>query len=351
MGDDEDFDLGDDLDLGDDSGDDFAGELDDMMGDDELGDDSDSGGDGDSELDSFFEDLSSIEEMDSGDDSDADMGGEAVLSAPVAAAVAAAPVEPAQEKSSPKGKKSKKKLVIIIIAILGVLLAAAVAYRYFFMQSDEAFPVEVEPAQEMMMVPKNTLILEEQQQRVIPRVRPALPVPLAPPPVLVAPPPPPKVTKYLIQIATCSFEKCVDDYLNEIRKAGEPTYQKESGDRYDFIELISSQVYHYREASDIVQTLNKENKQAGSASVVNQANGYRITMGTFTALNRAKSVKFHLEKLFPQNILVFNLEHVQRSYETTKIFAGPYDNRVEAKSILNSLKKKRLFRGAYLVRY
>ncbi len=350
MGDDEDFDLGDDLDLGDDSGDDFAGELDDMMGDDELGDDSDSGGDGDSELDSFFEDLSSIEEMDSGDDSDANMGGAEISSTPIAAPVAAAPVEQVQEKSSPTGKKSKKKLVIIIIVILGLLLIAAGAYWYFFMQSDDAFPVEVEPVQEMMMVPKNTLILED-QQRVVPRVRPALPINVAPPPVVVAPPPPPKVTRYLIQIATCSFEKCIDDYLNEIRKVGEPTYQKESGDRYDFIELISSQVYHYREANDIVQTLNKENKQAGSASVVNQTNGYRITMGTFTALNRAKSVKFHLEKLFPQNILVFNLEHVQRSYETTKIFAGPYDNRVEAKNVLNSLKKKRLFRGAYLVRY
>ncbi|PCI30698.1 MAG: hypothetical protein COB67_00670 [SAR324 cluster bacterium] len=342
MGDDEDFDLGDDFGLGDDSGDDFAGELDDMMGDDELGGDMDLGSDeSDSELDSFFEDLSSIEEMDANEEPEESTAAE---SAPAEAPAPAA----AAEEAKPTEKKSKKKLIAIILAAVVTLLGAAGGYWYFFLNEEDPMKQQEEFLQEEMAVPENILQLEElpqETQRRVPVRQLPLPVAVIPRPVVVAP------SKYLIQIATCSFAKCKEDYLQLIREQGEPAYQKDSGDKYDFIEVISRQVYHYREANDIMKTINRENKQAGIASILSQSNGYRVTMGTFTALDRAKKVKFHLEKLFPQKILVFNMEHVRKSYETTKIYAGPYNGRGEAKKVLMELRQSKPFRGAFLVKF
>ena len=105
-------------------------------------------------------------------------------------------------------------------------------------------------------------------------------------------------------------------------------------EKYDFIELISKDVYNYRDASELAHEINVKNKMAGKASVKSQSNGYRITMGSFPALDRAKKVKFNIEAIFPGKNVTFNMEHVRKDYTTTKIFAGPYNSKSATKEVL-----------------
>jgi len=99
------------------------------------------------------------------------------------------------------------------------------------------------------------------------------------------------------------------------------------------------------------KAINKINKQAGEASVVSQSNGYRVTLGTFPALDRAKDLKFNLEKELQKEKVRFNLEHVRKDYEAIKVFAGPYDTKEEAKKVLFDLRRDPSYQGAFLVRF
>lgn len=348
MADEEDLDLeDDDLDLG---GDDFAGELDDMMGDEELGGDSadegggggDEGGGGDdSELDSFFEDLSSIEDMDEG------------VPEPSAAPAAAEaeeekPAEPAKPKKAVAKTKEKKggKLKIILPIIL-VLLGLGGAGAWFLLRGPEEIPLE-----EDLIVDKPMEQIEFEKPPVIEkiRVKPVIKVEPPPPPPPSPKPAPPR-KKYLVQVATCTYAVCKEDFINSLRREGEPVFRRSSEEKYDFIELISSEVYSFREANRLVDEINRKNTMAGNASIKSQSNGYRVSMGSFTALDRAKQVKFHIEQIFSNNEISFNMEHVRRDYSTTKIFAGPYESRSVAKKVLQELRTKDKYKGAFLVLY
>jgi len=342
---DDDLDLGDDdLDLGDDSGDDdggddFAGELDDMMGDDELGGDDDAGGD-DSELDSFFEDLSSIEDMDEGPSDDSDDSDDI---APPTMEAADEPEEKPQpatvKKERPEGKGSKLKLIVPLIILL--LLGGGGGYYYMFMKDT---PMSQEEMVTEVPTPKEVPIRVER----LPEKKVELAPQLPPPPPPAAKPKPPQ-RQYLIQVATCSYDACKENYINSLRQDGEPVFQKTSSQKYDFIELISRQIFSYQEGDSIVKELNRKNKMAGNATLINQSNGYRISMGVFPALDRAKEIKFHVEKLIPKQQVLFNLEHVRKNYSTIKIFAGPYDSRIEAKKVLAELRKKSKYKGSFLL--
>lgn len=332
---------GDDLDLDDSGDDDFAGELDGMMGDDELGgeSDSDSGGEGDSELDSFFEDLSSIEDMD-------DSGPELEEAVEVKEADAPKKEEKkpkkaaAKKEKSERGKSGKLKFIIPIL----VLLIAGGGGAYWFMSQSEGEQPEIieqveleveslikEPIKVMKPNPVEKIIVQ-------PDVQPERPVKRK----LFS-------RKYLIQVANCSYENCKEEYIRALREDGEPVFQKSSGEKYDFIELLSRQVYSYDKANRIINDINRKNKMAGNASVYNQPNGYRISMGTFTALDRAKNIKFHVEKMFPKKSLSFSLEHKRRNYITTKVFAGPYETRTEAKKVLRTLRVQKRYHGSFLI--
>lgn len=343
----DDLDFGDDdLELDDDSGgDDFAGELDDMMGDDELGGDSGGGSDSDSELDSFFEDLSSIEDMDDsgGDEGDAD---EADFSPPD---------EEEDEKPAPAKKEKAKepkvkgeggsKLKFIIPLIILLLGGGGFGAYWFLFRTPEVVapePVVKEAPQPKIMMPEEQPIKVEKQPE-----QPTLPEPDIPPP---PPKPAPPKHSYLIQVAKCSYDACKEDFISALRQEGEPVYQKTDGEKYDFIELVSRQVYGRETAQSLINTINRQNKMAGNASLKTQSNGYRISMGIFPALDRAKEIKFHIEKMFPKKDITFNLEHVRKDYTATKVYAGPYDSRNEAKSVLRELKKKQKYKGAFLVR-
>jgi len=354
----EDLDFGDDdLEMDDnsgdsgDSGDDFAGELDDVMGDDELGGKEAGSSDSDSELDSFFEDLSSIEDMDEGG---SDEGGaeEADFSPPDAEpSEAPAPAKKEKPKKEKKEKKEKTesgggggKLKFIIPVILLLLVGAGGAYWFLVRTPVTAPPIPVaeepKPAPKIAMPAEQPIKIEQPVQQILPE--PEIPLPAAKP----APP----QRSYLIQVAKCSYDACKEEYINALREEGEPVFQKAEGEKYDFIELISRQVYSQEHAQSLVNAINRQNQMAGNASIKNQSNGYRVTMGTFPALDRAKEIKFHIEKMFPKKDLTFNLEHVRKNYASTKIYAGPYDSSDEAKRVLQQLRKKARYRGAFLVR-
>lgn len=342
MAEDDSFDLDDDdLDLGDESddsgdGDDFAGELDEMMGDDELGDDD--GGDGDGELDSFFEDLSSIEDVEEADDDQAAPAPAAEPKAEAAPAPAAAPV--VKEK-----KGGALKWILMIFGVL--ILLGGGAYWFLFTEEEPPVMEETTPAESMFSEDKVIEVeLPKEPPKPIIEVEKDEPAP-PPPPVIKKP----VMSKYLIQIATCSFDKCKNDYTAMIRKQGEPVFYRKAKENYDFIELISKEVFSYRKAKYLVDKINRKNKLAGNASIKDQSNGFRVTMGNFTALDRAKEVKFYIEKRLPQSDLTFVMEHVQQDYQTTKVFAGPFDNRKEAKEVLAEFRRKNVFPGAFLVRY
>ncbi len=344
----DDLDFGDDdLELDDDSGDDFAGELDDMMGDDELGGDAGGGSDSDSELDSFFEDLSSIEDMDDsggGDEGDAE---EADFSPPDEEEdEGPAPAKKAKKEKKPPKEKGEGggKLKFIIPIIVLLLGGGGFGGYWFFLRTPEMVPpatvVEKQPVPTVAMPAEQPIKVEQQPiQRILPA--PEIPV-LA---KLAT-----QQRSYLIQVAKCSYDACKEEYINALRDEGEPVYQKTDGEKYDFIELVSRQVYGRERAQSIINNINRQNKMAGNASIKNQSNGYRITMGTFPALDRAKEIKFHVEKMFPKKELSFNLEHVRKDYTATKVYAGPYESRREAKNVLRALKKKPRYRGAFLIR-
>lgn len=342
----DDLDFGDDdLELDDDSGDDFAGELDDMMGDDELGGDAGGGSDSDSELDSFFEDLSSIEDMDDSGGGDEDDDDEADFSPPDEDEDDA-PAPAKKEKKPPKEKgEGGGKLKFIIPIVILLLGGGGFGGYWFFLRAPEMAPPtpmaeeQQQPAPQIMMPAEQPIKVE---QRPVQRL---LPEPAVPPPAKPAVP----KRSYLIQVAKCSYDACKEEYINALREDGEPVYQKSDGEKYDFIELVSRQVFGRERAQSLINGINRQNKMAGNASIKNQSNGYRISMGTFPALDRAKEVKFHVEKLFPKKDLSFNLEHVRKDYTATKIYAGPYGSRNEAKSVLRALKRKSRYKGAFLV--
>lgn len=341
----EDLDLeDDDIDLG---GDEFAGELDNMMGDDELGGEKPAGGgasggggakgeDSDSELDSFFEDLSSIEDMDEGG------SGGAPAAAATSAPAAEAKVAPKAKKAEPKAKKKggKLKYLFLLLVLLG---GGGGAYYWFFMQH----PVPlVDMMPEIEPPPIEQLKIEQPEVKKIP-IQPMIEVEPPPPPPPVKPVEPKK--RYLVQVATCSYDVCKEDYTETLRMAGEPVFQRNSGEKYDFIELVTSQVFSFREAEELSKEINIKNKLAGIASIKSQSNGYRISMGSFPSLDRAKEIKLHIEKLFPSKNVTFNMEHVRRDYTTTKIYAGPYNSNAEARKALMALKSSEKFKGAFIV--
>ena len=331
----------DDLDLG---GDDFAGELDEMMGDDELGGDSGGGddGDSDSELDSFFEDLSSIEDMDEG-------GGEPADDVSAVAAVdddvEEAPAKKEKKPKAPKEKSGGGKLKFILLFLL--LLGGGLFAAWWFLFRTEQIPEE--DLQVIEQVPTQTLVFEKPVKPKQPVVQPIQPKVLELEPEPVKPVVPTR--RYLIQVAKCSYDVCKEDTIEAIRREGEPVFQKSSGEKYDFIELISKQVFSYRDATEVARQININNKMAGNANVRHQANGYRVSMGMFPALDRAKEVKFNVENIFPGKNVTFLMEHRREDYSTTKIYAGPYDSRNEAKAVLKSMRSKKKFRGAFIVLY
>jgi cell division septation protein DedD len=360
----------DDLDAFGDDGDDLDldADLEDIMGGD-LEDDGDDGGGDDNELDSFFEDLSSIEDLDEdGGDDDMDMDVDAFDDepdpAPAAAAPAAAKAAPAAapqaEAAEPKsGGGIFKKLVKLLVVLL--VVGGSGFGAWWFWLSDDAGIFEETGQLEEELVNKeaeakgaNALVVEA------PPVTPPAPIVIEKPKPKPKPQPKPKKVKkvkaapggkYLVQVASCTFDDCREQFSRAIRRKGFPVHYSGDAKKFEFIELLSRQVYSRPEADRLIEIINQKNKWAGFATVVKKPNGFLITMGTFPHLERAKEVKFQLEKLFPNEEVVFNLELVQkRMDETTKVFAGPFASKKVAAEVLGMLKTNPMFRQAFITR-
>ena len=365
MGEEDSFDLDDDLGLDDDGGgDDFAGSLDDALGDDlddgggappKGGKASGGGGggaggggadSGDSELDSFFEDLSSIEDMDGDAPAPQAKAAPQAQAAPAQSGGAPAPAAAPIKFGKPAALKKYLKLAVVVLVLGG---AGAGAWFFFSGEPEEVPPPVMDSMPQMPAMP---------QEEVVKIEKPAIriePSKMVEPPAPVEPEQPVKrmvpTAQFLVQIATCSFDQCKEDYTDALRRLGEPVYTQTVGEKFDFIELITSEVFNYQEASVLAEKINKINKQVGQASVVSQSNGYRVTLGTFPALDRAKDLKFNLEKELQKEKVRFNLEHVRKDYEAIKVYAGPYDSKEEAKKVLFDLRKDPNYQGAFLVRF
>ena len=331
----------DDLDLGDDSGDDFGGDLDGILGDDDIGGDSSDSDSSDGELDSFFEDLSSIEEMDGPDEPD-----EPVAETPVAsAAVQAAPPTQEIQTTTPGKKKGKKGLMFFILLII---LGSAGGGGYWYLTKYDGKITQADKPKKESLFEKQTITIAPEKEPE-PIIEAPVIKPVAKPVV--------KIKRYLVQIASCEFAQCIEDHSKMLRELGQPVFQRQTGKEYDLVELISSEVYDYRNANNIKKKINQENKDAGEASIKAQDNGYRITLGTFNSLQRAKNLKVSIGNYFPDETyytekkVEFNLEHIRESFKTTKVFAGPYDSRKIASIARAKLQKQPKIISPFLIRY
>jgi cell division septation protein DedD len=256
---------------------------------------------------------------------------------------------PVKKVKAPKEKGEGGKLKFIIPILILLLGGGGGSAYWFFFRTSEVMPpvavVEEQPPQPVTMPAELPIRVEKQKQPVQRMVQRIAPDPDIPPPAKPAA----SRRSYLIQVAKCSYDACKDEYINALRQDGEPVYQKSDGEKYDFIELVSRQVFSRERGQSLINRINRQNKMAGNASMKNQSNGYRISLGTFPALDRAKEIKFHIEKMFPQKELSFNLEHVRKNYSATKVFAGPYESRKEAKNVLRQLRKKLRYKDAFLI--
>ncbi len=349
MADDDKLDFDDEMDLSADSddldlGDDFAGALDDVMEDSVRKDDSSD--DLDSELDSFFGSLPSIEETDKDDK------GGAAEEKPFPATPTAAPIV-----QKVKAEKSGGKLKWVILLLVVLLVGGGSSWWFFFKGSGTGDVPAEEGFEEMteQPEPEDPVITQETKQVIALEQKPKTkqPAPKFEPASVGVPKSQKEVpqAKYYIQVANCLFTMCLEAYRGKLREIGEPIFQKEKKQKLDFIELISKQAYSLHRANYLVKLINRSNKGAGNASVVDQSNGHRVTMGVFTALDRAQETKFYLEKEFSSEELVFNLERVKKDYQTTRVYAGPYRSRNEAKKKLRDLSRDRIFTGSFIVSY
>ena len=341
-------------------------DLDAAFGDENDDLDLDEAGD-DNELDSFFEDLSSIEDLDSPDSDEAvveDLAAE-VTPTPQSetAPVTPSPVEP-QAQEEP-GKKKNKFLKIFSFLIASVIIGVMGWVVYFVMNKVEEPIPEIDPkvdAQNTSFIetpgqnvediqpdieppPKGAGQVTEQQTKPI-EVKETLPPP-KPKPFI------PKYTKngrYIIQVASCNFVKCIEEFETRLRRRNLRVYKKSILKQYNFIELISGQVFDSGTAEEYIKIINQENELAGFASIVKKSNGYKISLGEFPHLERAKEVKSHIENIFPNKQVIFDLEHVQKNFGTTKIFAGPYKTKRGANIVMRRLHRYN-FGGAFVANH
>lgn len=353
MGDD-DFNLDDDLGL-DEAGSDFGGGGggggdSDFAGsvDSEMEDVGGGGGGGETELDSFFEDLSSIDDVESPEPE-----AKPAPRAAAPAAAAAAPVAAAAVAAAPKGKGKLKMILLVLVVLVG--LAAAAQWYMSNSQPEELAPEEPPaetPALQQTEVPAEEPVKVEDAKPLPPPPRaPVKPMAPPPPPEPVAEEPVTPGVRYLVQVGSCNFEKCQRDYADHLRRLGQPIYYRTTGEKYDFIELVTRDVFALRDAQNWVKMINDANQRAGVANLVPQSNGFRVSLGNFTSLDKAKDLKIYLENLFPKEGLKMNLEHVRKDYDTIKVFAGPFNSKGDADRALQKFREHRSFTGAFIVRF
>ncbi len=348
---------------------DFAGELEDLLGD-EGGEDISpaEAEDSDSELDSFFEDLSTIDDLEvlSEDEeeeapapAEPEEGGfdEMEVGAPEEAAPVAAPAAaPAREPRKPKEKKERGFFAKLIrwVILLAILLGGGY-YVYLWFFPDAPPPWEVMEQEKE----KLTSLLDERLQE--PEPPPVAPPP--PPPVTVAPPPkpapapprkpaPPKEAgPWSIQVATCFFPSCLDSYRAYLKANDRSVIVREKTSRTEQLEIYSLSAFDTRElAQERADQVNREHPLEGHAYIYRDGAGYRLSMGAFADLERAKIVKDALNQQYLGNI-VFATRVKAFPYKLQSVLTGRYPSRTAAQRALAKLKNAEpRFKDAFVLR-
>ncbi|MBI4082001.1 MAG: hypothetical protein HY423_05265 [Candidatus Lambdaproteobacteria bacterium] len=302
---------------------------------------------GDSELDSFFEDLSTIDDLEVQEE-------KAAPKAPAAPEPQAAPPPPKAEakprrvekpKPKPRGERAGggmlRKLVAALL-LIGLFGAGYAAYVFLFPKIE--LPWEVfEPA------PK----------KAPPAVIEVPPPPPPPPPVVVQPPPPPPVAKpapkpvgpgYGIQVATCFFDSCTAEFGQLLKRNALSVTTQQRRASNEGLELYTRTLFENRERVRLLaERINLENRLEGHAYVMEDAGGYRISMGTFGDLTRANVVKDSLNQMLSGSA-VFATRVRKFPYTLTAIVGGRFPSRTAAERGLQRLRKvDERFAGAFIV--
>jgi cell division septation protein DedD len=321
-----------------------GGGLDDILGDAAAaaaagGDAPAAAGGSDSELDSFFEDLSTIDDLEVSQQE----APPAAAAAPKAEAKAEAAEEaPRPRKAAPPKAKKKgggglmKRLLIIV-----VLLAIAGGAAWWFLFPGEQIPWEVTE-------PEVTEAPAKKEQAPPPPPKPRVAQPAAPKPA-AAPPPPAKAPTprpapvpetpgaYSIQVGTCFFPSCVEEFKTRLKANKLSSRVREKSQSRETLEIYSSTTFSSREAANaMAERINKENRMEGQAYVFQDGKGFKISLGKFTDLGRANIVKDALnqrvggEAAFATRVqgIPYKLHYVQ---------GGSYGSRGSAEAALKKL--------------
>lgn len=351
----------------------IGGDLDDIFGDEGGGGEAPLGEGGDSDLDNFFEDLSTIDDLELHDE-------EAPAEEAVEDVVVSAPepeeaiVEEAPKKEKPKKEKKprvKKEPGFISKSVRWLILLAIIVgggyyiYQFFFPE----FPMPWKAVQEE----KDRLIgmledLQKDKPQVPPPPRDEPPKvtekpPGKPPPAVKAAKPsvrPPKKPArrpavergpWSIQVASCFFPSCLDSHRSFLKATGRSVLLRKQNAKSEMLEIYSSSVVSTRERAQIIaDRINRNHPLEGHAYVYSEGSGYRISMGAFGDLSRAKVVKNALNEKFFGDVN-FNTRLKAFPYRVNKVLTGKYPSRKAANQALAKLRiVEPRFKGAFIVR-
>lgn len=351
----------------------IGGDLDDIFGDEGGGGDAAIGDGGDSDLDNFFEDLSTIDDLELHDEEAPaeEPADDAVVSAPEPEEVIA--VEAPVKKKPKKEKKAKVKKepgfigksvrwLILLAIILG---GGYYIYQFFFPE----FPmpwVAVQEEKDRLISMLEDLQKDKPQDQPPPRDEPPKamekPPGKPPPPVKAAKPsvrPPKRPARrpavergpWSIQVASCFFPSCLESHRSFLKATGRSVLVRKQSAKSEMLEIYSSSVVSTRERAQIIaDRINRNHPLEGQAYVYSEGAGYRISMGAFGDLSRAKVVKNVLNEKFFGDVN-FNTRLKAFPYRVNKVLTGKYPSRKAANQALAKLRiVEPRFKGAFIVR-
>ncbi|MEE8434783.1 MAG: SPOR domain-containing protein [bacterium] len=332
--------------------------------------DGDMGGDdAGSSLDTFFEDLSTIDDLEvlqqddeeeapAPDDSEIEVGGTAVV---------ATEEEEAKPEKPKKEKKPKEPGAIKRWIKRGMWLAAVLVIGFFIWSTIiPNFSTYFETAKEWIAAGMEYLEGEEQpeappekekdgeMQADTGKTPPPLPRPEkdTPPTPRVAakPPPPPKTGPWSIQVATCFFPSCLDGFKNYLSANKRSVIMQAKTSQSHSLEIFSISRFNVLEdAQQIADRVNKGNPMEGHAYTYRENGSFRVSMGRFQDLARAKVVKNALNRQFAGEI-VFSTRAKHFPYKVQSVMTGKYPSRSVASRALARLKDRHpRFQDAFVV--
>ena len=352
----------------------IGGDLDDIFGDEGGGDDASLGGGGDSDLDNFFEDLSTIDDLELHEEEapaepePADDDIEVSAPEPEAEVVTEAPKKEKPKKE--KKAKVKKEPGIIgksvrWLILLAIILAGGYYIYTFFFPNFEMPWKTVQEEKDRLMEMLEDLQKDKPIDQPPPKAEPpkAMEKPAdTPPPAVKASKPSVRPAKrvrksvvergpWSIQVASCFFPSCLESHRTFLKATKRSVLVRKQSSKSEMLEIYSSSVVSTRERAQIVaDRINRNHPLEGNAYVYAEGSGYRISMGAFGDLSRAKVVKNVLNEKFFGDVN-FNTRLKTFPYRVNKVLTGKFPSRGAAHQALAKLRiAEPRFKGAFVVR-